>query len=84
MQKAAWSAAAHLGSPDMSALDDLLPVRLPTLSQLPFQRSGDGWRPGTTRTTRPSYLKSEAELYNHPNATIEPRIPGIFQYYSIR
>ena len=21
--------------------------------------------------------------YNHPNAAIEPRIPGIFQYYSV-
>ena len=30
-----------------------------------------------------SYLKSEANSYNHPNAAIEPRIPGIFQYYSI-
>ncbi|TIQ82862.1 MAG: sugar ABC transporter substrate-binding protein, partial [Mesorhizobium sp.] len=29
-----------------------------------------------------SYLKSEADSYNHPNAAIEPRIPGIFQYYS--
>ena len=29
------------------------------------------------------YLDSEADSYNHPNAAIEPRIPGIFQYYSI-
>jgi len=29
-----------------------------------------------------SYLNSEANSYNHPNAAIEPRIPGIFQYYS--
>ena len=29
------------------------------------------------------YLASEADSYNHPNAAIEPRIPGIFQYYSI-
>ncbi|TIS13262.1 MAG: sugar ABC transporter substrate-binding protein, partial [Mesorhizobium sp.] len=29
-----------------------------------------------------SYLKSEGDSYNHPNAAIEPRIPGIFQYYS--
>ena len=29
------------------------------------------------------YLKSEADSYNHPNAAIEPRIPGIFQYYSV-
>jgi multiple sugar transport system substrate-binding protein len=30
-----------------------------------------------------SYLNSQANSYNHPNAAIEPRIPGIFQYYSI-
>jgi multiple sugar transport system substrate-binding protein len=30
-----------------------------------------------------SYLNSESNSYNHPNAAIEPRIPGIFQYYSI-
>ena len=29
------------------------------------------------------YLGSNANSYNHPNAAIEPRIPGIFQYYSI-
>ena len=23
------------------------------------------------------------DSYNHPNSAIEPRIPGIFQYYSI-
>ena len=28
------------------------------------------------------YLNSQANSYNHPNAAIEPRIPGIFQYYS--
>jgi multiple sugar transport system substrate-binding protein len=28
-----------------------------------------------------AYLKSEGDSYNHPNAAIEPRIPGIFQYY---
>ena len=30
-----------------------------------------------------NYLASEANSYNHPNAAIEPRIPGIFQYYSV-
>ena len=28
-------------------------------------------------------LGSNADSYNHPNAAIEPRIPGIFQYYSV-
>ena len=30
-----------------------------------------------------SYMKSQSDSYNHPNNAIEPRIPGIFQYYSI-
>ncbi len=30
-----------------------------------------------------SYLKSQSGSYNHPNRAIEPRIPGIFQYYSV-
>ncbi len=25
----------------------------------------------------------QLDSYNHPNAAIEPRIPGIFQYYSV-
>ena len=27
------------------------------------------------------YLASQADSYNHPNGAIEPRIPGIFDYY---
>ena len=30
-----------------------------------------------------NFLASQAPSYNPPNAAIEPRIPGIFQYYSI-
>lgn len=30
-----------------------------------------------------SYMNSQSTSYNHPNSAIEPRIPGIFQYYSI-
>ena len=40
-------------------------------------------RPATTRRSSASYLFSNRDSYNHPNAAIEPRIPGIFQYYSI-
>ena len=29
------------------------------------------------------YSVRTRDSYNHPNAAIEPRIPGIFQYYSI-
>ena len=38
---------------------------------------------GYTEAFGSDYLASEADSYNHPNAAIEPRIPGIFQYYSI-
>ena len=38
---------------------------------------------GYTEAFASDYLASEADSYNHPNAAIEPRIPGIFQYYSI-
>ena len=30
-----------------------------------------------------SYMNSQSTSYNHPNSAIEPRIPGIFQYYSV-
>ena len=30
-----------------------------------------------------NYLASQFNSYNHPNGAIEPRIPGIFQYYSL-
>jgi multiple sugar transport system substrate-binding protein len=30
-----------------------------------------------------SYLDSTQNSYNHPNGAVEPRIPGIFQYYSL-
>ena len=40
---------------------------------------------GPRRKSRPitDYLASQGDSYNHPNAAIEPRIPGIFQYYSV-
>jgi multiple sugar transport system substrate-binding protein len=28
-----------------------------------------------------AYLASESDSYNHPNGAVEPRIPGIFDYY---
>ena len=28
-----------------------------------------------------AYLASQSDSYNHPNGAIEPRIPGIFDYY---
>ena len=42
-----------------------------------------GKRPATTGRMSRTILGSNADSYNHPNAAIEPRIPGIFQYYSV-
>jgi hypothetical protein len=44
----------------------------------------DEWEEaGYDRAYIEDYLGSNADSYNHPNAAIEPRIPGIFQYYSV-
>jgi multiple sugar transport system substrate-binding protein len=80
--KAAWSAAAHVGGKDLS----LWTVAYPSGFQ-PYRNSHfqiEEWiEAGYDREFIESYLKSEADSYNHPNAAIEPRIPGIFQYYSV-
>ena len=81
-QKAGWSAAAHLGGRDLS----LWTAAYPSGFQ-PYRNSHfiiDEWvAAGYDKAFITSYLKSEADSYNHPNAAIEPRIPGIFQYYSV-
>jgi multiple sugar transport system substrate-binding protein len=81
-QKAAWSAAAHLGGKDIS----LWTAAYPSGFQ-PYRNSHFNvpeWvAAGYDEAFIKSYLDSEANSYNHPNAAIEPRIPGIFQYYSV-
>ncbi len=81
-QKAAWSAAAHLGGKDIS----LWLAAYPSGFQ-PYRNSHfniEEWvAAGYEEAFIKNYLDSEANSYNHPNAAIEPRIPGIFQYYSI-
>lgn len=81
-RKAAWSAAAHLGGKDIS----LWMAAYPSGFQ-PYRNSHfnyDEWEAaGYDRAFIEDYLGSNADSYNHPNAAIEPRIPGIFQYYSI-
>ena len=81
-QKAAWSAAAHLGGKDLS----LWTAAYPSGFQ-PYRNSHFNipeWvAAGYDEAFITSYLKSEGDSYNHPNAAIEPRIPGIFQYYSV-
>ena len=81
-RKAAWSAAAHLGGKDIS----LWMAAYPSGFQ-PYRNSHfnyDEWAAaGYDKDFIADYLGSNADSYNHPNAAIEPRIPGIFQYYSV-
>ena len=80
--KAAWSAAAHLGGKDLSMWTAAYPSGFQ-----PYRKSHtniDLWvLAGYDRKYITSYMKSQSDSYNHPNSAIEPRIPGIFQYYSI-
>jgi multiple sugar transport system substrate-binding protein len=81
-RKAAWSAAAHLGGKDIS----LWTAAYPSGFQ-PYRNSHhniDEWvAAGYDKAFITSYLDSQFNSYNHPNGAIEPRIPGIFQYYSL-
>ena len=81
-KKAAWSAAAHLGGKDLS----LWTVMYPSGFQVHRKSHSDipEWvGAGYDKAYITSYLNSQFGSYNHPNAAIEPRIPGIFQYYSV-
>jgi multiple sugar transport system substrate-binding protein len=81
-QKAAWSAAAHLGGKDLS----LWMVMYPSGFQVhrnSHSNIGEWVEAGYDKVYITSYLNSEFGSYNHPNRAVEPRIPGIFQYYSL-
>ena len=81
-QKAAWSLAAHLGGKDISLWMAAYPSGFQPYRQSHFnipEWVGAGYDEAFIK----SYLNSQANSYNHPNAAIEPRIPGIFQYYSV-
>ncbi|MEM1351320.1 MAG: substrate-binding domain-containing protein [Pseudomonadota bacterium] len=81
-QKAAWSAAAHLGGKDLSLWASAYPSGFQPYRNSHFQF--EEWEEaGYDRAYVEDYLGSNADSYNHPNAAIEPRIPGIFQYYSV-
>jgi multiple sugar transport system substrate-binding protein len=79
--KAAWSAAAHIGGKDISLWTAAYPSGFQPYRQSHFNIS-EWTAAGYDKAFITSYLKSQADSYNHPNAAIEPRIPGIFQYYS--
>ena len=81
-KKAAWSAAAHLGGKDLSLWASAYPSGFQPYRNSHFQF--EEWEEaGYDRDFIEDYLGSNADSYNHPNAAIEPRIPGIFQYYSV-
>ncbi len=81
-RKAAWSAAAHLGGKDLSLWTSAYPSGFQPYRNSHFQY--EEWEAaGYDRAFVEDYLGSNLDSYNHPNAAIEPRIPGIFQYYSI-
>ena len=81
-KKAAWSAAAHLGGKDLSLWCSAYPSGFQPYRQSHFNI--EEWvGAGYDEAFIEDYLASEADSYNHPNAAIEPRIPGIFQYYSV-
>ena len=81
-RKAAWSACSHIGGKDLSLWMSMYPSGFQPYRNSHFNI--DEWvGAGYTNAFASDYLASEADSYNHPNAAIEPRIPGIFQYYSI-
>ncbi len=81
-RKAAWSAAAHLGGKDIALWMSAYPSGFQPYRNSQFNY--DEWEAaGYDRAFIESYLGSNLDSYNHPNAAIEPRIPGIFQYYSV-
>jgi multiple sugar transport system substrate-binding protein len=80
-QKAAWSAAAHLGGKDIALWTSAYPSGFQCYRNSQFDI--DEWvQAGYDKPFISNYLASQSNSYNHKNAAIEPRIPGIFQYYS--
>ena len=80
--KAAWSAAAHLGGKDLSLWASAYPSGFQPYRNSHFDYA-EWEEAGYDRAYVEDYLGSNLDSYNHPNAAIEPRIPGIFQYYSV-
>ena len=81
-KKAAWSAAAHLGGKDLSLWTVMYPSGFQVHRMSHFHI--DQWvAAGYNKDYITSYLNSQSGSYNHPNRAVEPRIPGIFQYYSL-
>ena len=83
-QKAAWSAAAHLGGKDLSLWTAAYPSGFQPYRNSQFNIHGMGG--GRLRRGLHHHLPQVAGRTPTTTRTraIEPRIPGIFQYYSAR
>ncbi|MBP1861668.1 ABC transporter substrate-binding protein [Rhizobium herbae] len=81
-KKAAWSAAAHLGGKDLALWMAAYPSGFQCYRKSQFDTK-EWVEAGYDEAFISNYLASQSNSYNHPNAAIEPRIPGIFQYYSV-
>jgi multiple sugar transport system substrate-binding protein len=81
-KKAAWSAAAHLGGKDIALWMSAYPSGFQPYRNSQFNIP-EWVAAGYDEAFISAYLGANKDSYNHPNAAIEPRIPGIFQYYSI-
>lgn len=81
-KKAAWSAAAHLGGKDLSLWTVMYPSGF-QVHRNSHSNIAEWVGAGYDKAYITSYLNSQFGSYNHPNRAIEPRIPGIFQYYSV-
>ncbi len=80
VSEAAWDLAAHLGGKDISTWTAIYPSGFQPYrnSHFELQYWSDAGMPAEFAE---AYLASQADSYNHPNGAIEPRIPGIFDYY---
>ena len=78
--EAAWDLAAHLGGKDLSMWTAIYPSGFQPYrdSHFDLQYWVDAGNPPEFAE---AYVASQADSYNHPNGAIEPRIPGIFDYY---
>lgn len=80
VSEAAWDLAAHLGGKDLSMWTAIYPSGFQPYrtSHFDLQYWLDA---GLPEEFAQGYLNSQADSYNHPNGAVEPRIPGIFDYY---
>ncbi len=80
VSEAAWDLAAHLGGQEVSTWLALYPSGFQPYRESHFELPlwvDANYPPEFAE----SYLASTRDSYNHPNGAIEPRIPGIFDYY---